>query len=111
MAAALWRPSDQGIPLCTLKAALGVSCPGCGMTRGLAALARGEPGVSLKYHAFAPLVALGAVAAWLALGLGLITGRNFFPDLNARRATTAVVIFTAAFLVYWVIRLWTRTAP
>jgi len=111
IAAAFWHPSDDGIPLCALKRATGVSCPGCGMTRGLAAMARGEPGVSIRYHAFAPLVALGALAAWVALGLGLITGRNLLPDLTARRVTIAVVAFTAAFLLYWLIRLWTRTAP
>ena len=76
IAAAAWHPSDDGIPLCALKRATGVACPGCGMTRGLAALARGEAGVSIRYHAFAPIVALGAVAAWIALGVGLITGRT-----------------------------------
>ncbi|HTF56499.1 MAG TPA: DUF2752 domain-containing protein [Planctomycetota bacterium] len=97
--------------MCALKAATGYSCPGCGMTRGLAALARGELAASVTYHAFAPLVALGALGAWVALGIGLITGRNLLPDINARRATFAVVTFTAAFLLYWVLRLWTGTAP
>ncbi len=111
VAAALWKPADDGIPLCTFKLGTGISCPGCGMTRALAALARGEPAVSVKYHAFAPLVALAAVLAWAALGIGLVTGRDLFPDLNARRATIFLAIFIAAFLAYWFFRLWRGTAP
>lgn len=110
-AAALWKPADDGIPLCTFKLGTGLSCPGCGMTRALAALARGEPAVSVKYHAFAPLVALGAVLAWGALGIGLVTGRDLLPDVNARRATLLLAIFIAAFLAYWLFRLWRGTAP
>ena len=111
VAAGLWRPSDSGVPLCALKAATGVSCPGCGMTRGLAALARGEPIVSLQYHAFAPIVAVGLAATRALLGLGLITRRDLLPDMNTRRVTIAALVFTGAFLTYWLVRLWMGTAP
>jgi hypothetical protein len=111
VAAALWRPPDDGLPLCALKLATGVSCPGCGMTRALAAIGRGEPALALKYHVFAPIVALAAVFTWAAIGIGLATGRNFLPDLNGRRVSIACVVFIAAFLAYWLFRLWRGTAP
>ena len=109
--AALWRPSDDGIPLCAFKIWTGKSCPGCGMTRALAALGRGDASASFDYHAFAPLVAAAAVLAWAALGLGLITGRDFIPNLNSRGFQVAVIAFIAAFVVYWLFRLWRGTAP
>ena len=109
--AALWRPSDSGIPLCVIKRAAGFSCPGCGMTRALAALGRGEPAVSLKYHAFAPIVASGAVLAWIAILIGFVTGRDLLPSLNDRRATIVLLGFIVAFVAYWLVRLASGTAP
>ena len=111
VAAALWKPKDDGIPLCALKLGTGVSCPGCGMTRGVAALGRGEPAVSVRYHAFAPLIAAAAVIAWALLGVGLLTGRDVFPDLNSRRFQVACLVFIAAFIAYWLFRLWRGTTP
>ena len=111
VAAALWKPKDDGIPLCALKIGTGVSCPGCGMTRGLAALGRGEPAESVRYHAFAPLIAAGAVIVWTLLGVGFLTGRDVLPDLNSRRFQVACLVFIAAFIVYWLFRLWRGTAP
>ncbi|HEU4339672.1 MAG TPA: DUF2752 domain-containing protein [Planctomycetota bacterium] len=109
--AALWRPSDSGIPLCTIKMAAGFSCPGCGMTRALAALGRGEPAASFKYHAFAPVVALGAALAWIAIAIGFVTGRDLLPNLNDKRAVYILLGFIVAFVAYWLVRLASGTAP
>jgi len=111
VAAAFWKPSDEGPILCGFRNATGLACPGCGMTRSLAALAKGQPAVSVKYHAFGSIVALGAIFAWVALGIGLATGRDLLPDLNARRATVFILAGTGLFLAYWLFRLWRGTAP
>lgn len=111
VAAAVWRPPDDGLPLCALKLATGVSCPGCGMTRGLAAIVRGDPAAGVKYHAFAPIVALAAVGAWAALGLGLLVRRDLLPDFNSHKVQVACLAFIAAFIVYWLSRLWRGTVP
>lgn len=111
VAASFWKPSDDGPVVCGFKTATGLACPGCGLTRSLAALAKGEAAVSLKYHAFGSIVALGAVLAWLALGIGLATGRDLLPDLTARRATILILSGTAAFFAYWLFRLWRGSAP
>jgi len=109
--AALWRPSDTGLPLCFFRFSTGLACPGCGMTRAVAAVGRGELAVAVRYHAFGPLIALGLAAAWAAIGIGLVTGRNFLPEFTGRRVSIFAVAFIAAFLVYWLIRVLTGTAP
>jgi hypothetical protein len=109
--AALWKPADDGLPLCAFKLWTGRSCPGCGMTRALAALGRGDAAASVTYHAFAPIVAAAAVFAWGALGIGLLTGRNLLPDFNTRAFQVVCLAFIAAFVVYWLFRLWRGTAP
>jgi hypothetical protein len=71
---------------CLLKRALGVPCPGCGFTRALLALARGDVRASLGLHPLAlPGVALGAVAVVLAIALP--DGHPAW-DRFARRALT-----------------------
>jgi hypothetical protein len=81
------------------------------MTRAVAALLKGDPARSVRYHAFAPIVAAGAAVAWAALGLGLLTGRNFIPEINSRLTTIALLSFVGLFIAYWLFRLWQGTAP
>jgi len=107
IAALFWIP---GLP-CTFKAATGVSCPGCGMTRALRALAHGDPVACVRLHAFAPVIALGAILWWAALGIGLATGRDVLPDFGSRRLSIALLAVIAAFLAYWLVRILTGTAP
>ena len=111
VAAALWKPSDSGIPLCGFKLTTGRPCPGCGMTRALTALGRGEPGLALKYHAFAPFVALAAVAWWITMAAGFVTGRDYVPNLNDRRLQLWLLALIVVFIGYWLVRLWMGTAP
>jgi VIT1/CCC1 family predicted Fe2+/Mn2+ transporter len=81
------------------------------MTRALAALGRGDAVASVTYHAFAPIVAAAAALAWAALGIGLLTGRDLLPDFNTRGFQIACLAFIAAFVVYWLFRLWRGSAP
>lgn len=63
-------PADgAGIPLCWVKAATGLPCPGCGLTRSVSSLAHLHFWDSLRYHPFGPLVlALGVFCAVMLLG-------------------------------------------
>jgi hypothetical protein len=65
-------------PACPLRAATGVDCPFCGLTRATVALGAGRWHEALAAHALAPLALLGmlAVVATIALGRGasLATG-------------------------------------
>lgn len=109
--AALWRPTETGIPMCFLKFHTGLSCPGCGMTRAVCALAHGEVGAALRYHAFSVAVAAAAIAAWGALGLGFVANRNFLPALDGKWAAVGVLCLAGGLLVYWGVRVWLGATP
>lgn len=108
---AVWRPSDNGLPVCAFKLGTGVACPGCGMTRAVAALLKGDPARSVTYHAFAPVIVIGGALTWLALALGFVTGRNFIPGFSSRVVTIALLAFIGLFIAYWLFRLRQGSAP
>ena len=91
---------------CPLKGALGIPCPGCGLTRATVALLRGEFAASLGAHAFAPVLLLGLAA--LAVAAVLPAGRReAFAGLVGRfeRRTKVSYVLAAALLLYWSVRL------
>jgi len=47
--------------ICVFHEATGLPCPGCGLTRGLTAFARGDVQQALHWHPFTPVFAFGAV--------------------------------------------------
>lgn len=91
---------------CPLKAALGIPCPGCGLTRASVALLRGEFAAAFGAHAFAPvlLVALAALAVAALLPAGR---REAFAALVGRFEcrTRAGYVLAASLLLYWSVRL------
>lgn len=60
----------HGPVLCPFRAATGLPCPFCGVTRSLFALGQGRLHDSLAFSPIGPLVPLvaGAVAAWVLAG-------------------------------------------
>jgi Protein of unknown function (DUF2752) len=90
---------------CPLLHALGVPCPGCGLSRAALELLRGEWRASLSHHAFAPL---------LLVALGLIGTASLLPEalrlslagaverLERRTGLTAVLL--VALVLYWIAR-------
>lgn len=102
IALAWWQPPDSPEDtVCLLRSTTGASCPGCGFGRAAAAGARADLVRSVRLHPMAPVVALQAVAVWLAWG-AVLAGRMkrprdvwllWFLGANA-----------AAFVAVWVIR-------
>ena len=91
---------------CAFRAATGVPCPGCGLSRAMVALLRGEWRAALAFHAFAPL---GAFCA-LVLAIGALLPAPLRTRLAAHVAafeerTGIAVWLAAAFLMYWLVRL------
>jgi hypothetical protein len=64
-----WTPS--GISTCLMYNLTGVPCPGCGMTRSCALLARGDVHDSLRFHPLGVVFAAQAAVAWTWWGLAL----------------------------------------
>jgi hypothetical protein len=91
---------------CPLRGATGLPCPGCGLTRGAAALARGEWGESLAAHAFAPVLVAFLAACAFAAFLPR-RRREAFAGLVERleRRTRASAFLLAALLLYWLGRV------
>lgn len=104
-----WTPSgDPRHGICLYRRLLDLPCPGCGLTRGLAHLAKGEWLAALELHPLAPLVALDGLVLWLFWGLWA-WGRLAAPPLPV---VTAVVLGqTALFVALWLGRTATGWLP
>jgi hypothetical protein len=91
---------------CPLKGALGIPCPGCGLTRATVSLLRGEFAAAFATHAFAPVLLLG-LAALAVAGLLPAARREAFACLVGRveRRTGISYVLAAALLLYWSARL------
>ena len=62
-------PDDASYSICLTRRSLGLPCPGCGLTRGLAHLLQGSLARSWELHPLAPLALLDAVGGWVLWGL------------------------------------------
>lgn len=97
-----------GLPgwLCPMKAATGVPCPGCGLTRATAALFRGDLPASLRTHAYAPVIVLALLLTGLALLLPKDARLAFISRVESfERRTGVTAIALVGLLVYWLARL------
>lgn len=95
---------------CPLRKSTGVPCPGCGLTRSIMHLARGDVVGSLRLHAFGWVVALG----FLLLAIAAVMPerwRTLWADRMAmlERRIPLLPIMFAGFMLYWCLRLlWPR---
>ncbi|MFO7548846.1 MAG: DUF2752 domain-containing protein, partial [Acidimicrobiia bacterium] len=62
---AVWNPAESGPTVCLFARCTGMACPGCGATRGVAALVRGDWAAAWSAHPLAGLLALQALVAWM----------------------------------------------
>jgi hypothetical protein len=100
---------DGGVTICMLRRLFDLPCPGCGMTRAFAALARGDLATALAFHPWAPAVAAQAGAAWLAWGASL-AGAAPAAVRRVRPAALAAANLTVL-AALWLGRLATGTLP
>jgi hypothetical protein len=87
-------PEDRTLwtPRCPFRAATGLDCPGCGGTRAVAALVRGDLPAALSHNVLTVVllpVLLWAWAGWLAFRAGRRPSR---PELPTRAAWTLAVL-------------------
>lgn len=102
-----WVPdADPRTAVCLSRRVFDMPCPGCGLTRAFAHLAKGEWSEALADHPLAFVLAVEFALAWLAWGAA-IAGR-----LPRRLPVDAIVLANAAVLcAFWLGRLATGTLP
>jgi hypothetical protein len=101
-------PSDDGITICPIALTTGMACPGCGMTRAISHLLRGDLATSWSFHPLAApvLVVLAAVWVWFTLvRLGRVE------PASTRFTNSALVVAGIALAAVWVARLAAGTLP
>jgi len=91
---------------CPIFRVTGIPCPGCGLTRAVILLLKGDVQASLHFHAFAPILVLTA----LALILTLLLPRSITQPAISRvemleQKTGFTVIIIVGLILYWLARL------
>lgn len=107
---ALWTPpGEREASICLLRRVL-VPCPGCGMTRAMALLAKGRWGQAAALHPLAPVLLVQGLTLWAAWGLALL--RNRLPRAVSGWLGWGLVALNVALLLgVWVLRLAHGTLP
>jgi hypothetical protein len=105
----LWvPPAGPESSICFSRRVLGIPCPGCGLTRAFAHLAKGEWAAALAAHPLAPLLAAEMLFAWLAWGRASL--RNL-PLPRPAWFEAAVLAHVAVLCALWLGRLSTGSLP
>ena len=104
-----WEPAPgKESTVCPLRRLAGLPCPGCGMSRAFAHLAKGEWTEAASDHLLAYGVAAELGLGWIAWGALLARRRPF--RLPAWTAPVAVA-HLAVLVAFWLGRLSTGTLP
>jgi hypothetical protein len=107
----VWTPAGEAASsICLLRRLFHLPCPGCGMTRAFAALAKGDWSAAVALHPLAPVLLAELVLGWVAWGIALAsrgTLRPFRPD----RIQALLLANLAALVALWLGRVATGTLP
>lgn len=77
---------------------LGIVLPGCGLTRGVVALAAGDVAGAWRWNPASPLVAVGAAAGVVRAGVGAATGCWLTVRIASRRWMIALGVAAVGLL-------------
>lgn len=104
-----WEPAPgRQNTICPLRRLAGLPCPGCGMSRAFAHLAKGEWAAAASDHLLAYGVAAELGLGWLAWGAALARRRPVgLPGWLDRLALAHLAVFVA----FWLGRAATGTLP
>jgi hypothetical protein len=105
---ALITPGDDGPTVCPFALLTGTACPGCGMTRAVSYLLRGDWASAIHYHPLAPLVLTMGVAGW---GWCLLRRAELVRPLPPRLVQAALIGTGVMLLGVWVARAALGTLP
>ncbi len=92
------------VPLCAFLLLTGRPCPGCGMTRSILDLARGDVGGSLRMHPLGVVFAGLFLAAYAGTAIGLLRGGDPTMRFVGRRGSLAAIVLVVLLLAVWLVR-------
>jgi hypothetical protein len=98
----------SGLPswICPLRELWGIPCPGCGLSRAITALVRGDWQTSFTFHLFAPFFLLALILmAWVTFLPGPQQQWLISRVETIERRTGIVAILLISLVVYWLARL------
>jgi hypothetical protein len=101
-------PADSASGICLSRRLFHLPCPGCGMTRAFAHLAKAEGAEAVRDHPLAPVVALELVLGWVAWGAAVKAGG---PVRLPFRLESWLLANAAALVALWLGRAATGTLP
>ena len=102
------RATTRRRAICLSRRVLDLPCPGCGLTRAFAHLAKGEWREALVLHPLSPIVAAELGVGWGAWGLAL-AGR--LPQKLWRQLELLAIANAAALIALWLGRAAAGTLP
>lgn len=94
--------------ICLIRNWTGVPCPGCGVTRSIAALLGGDYAEAFSLHPLAPFAVTEAAVVWVAWGFSLLRYRRGLDEWRLAQLLLANIL---AFVVLWIARAVTGTLP
>jgi hypothetical protein len=100
-----WQPSGKAEDsICFLRRVVEIPCPGCGLTRGFAALAKWEFAKAVGEHPLSPFFALEAVIGWLFWGFMALLRP---PLVSVALLNLLLILQVTLLLAVWGLRLTT----
>ena len=90
--------------LCPWRRLTGTNCPGCGATRGVMALLRGDVAYSLRMHPLSPVFLALTVAITALAWLDLLRGSSLLRRAWDRSSLPISMTLLIAILVSWGLR-------
>ncbi len=101
-----WQPPEHNLFItCYFKKITGLPCPGCGITRSLCAIAKGNFIHSLKFHPLGLLSFTIILGIWLKAIVELMFKRTLVLSINQKIKTIILYVFIYLTGIFWVVRI------
>ena len=108
LASAPMLGSEEGPVLCFSRRHTDVACPGCGLTRGVSGVVRGDFRASFEVH---PLAIFLVAQAIFAVFIIAFAGEKLREKAKVKWLPAVLIIDMVALLGIWVVRALTGTLP
>jgi len=93
---------------CPIEHALGIRCPGCGLTTAMTLMLTGQWAAAVEMHAFAPLFWVILTGMLVAMGLPSEYLRKLSASISVIEHKTGITaIVMLSMLLYWLLRVFT----